>query len=298
MPYGYKKYLEYQQKSKETVKDYLKTVNMFFRFIDNKYGNNYEMYKVATSDVREFLKNKLDDGNSKTTVNKHLTILKNFFDYLWKIEKVPIDPIAKLKHFKHQTERPNLITYEALLKLLPDVLKNVNYTNLRKSIYILAIYGLNISDFHFKKGDVLDKGDSVEIILKNRPPIELNERRAEIFLSYYNESIFNGTDYVFVTKKMDQTFVPIEVMSVHYHLNEISEDYSLPSKLSPNVIRHSFTYYLFMEKRMTVEQVADIFGIENKSAATLVKESQRRNKSGKDLLKKQKNRFIKKAKEG
>ncbi|MGM0878955.1 MAG: hypothetical protein ACQEWV_30950 [Bacillota bacterium] len=157
-----------------------------------------------------------------------------------------------------------------LLEIIPRVLNNPDYSLLRKVIFILAMKGLRNSEFQIHKDNVIDHGDKVEILFKKHSMI-LEGKEGELFLRNYFESHFNGSDYVFITKKHDESIVPIEIMSVYTHLNAITEDFNFPSKITLNTIRHAYAYYLYTKKSYAIQQIANKLGIENNSAANLVK---------------------------
>ncbi|MDC3424291.1 site-specific integrase [Aquibacillus sp. 3ASR75-11] len=283
MPFGYTKHLEDQGKSQGTVAGYLKTIDMFFVYLDSVYGKQKEIYEISPKDIKGFLEAKLASGNEVKTVNKHLTILKGFFDYLWKIGKAPIDPAVKIPRYKVGEEKPSILMYEDLLDILPQVIHNPDYNSLRKTIFILAIKGLRSSEFQIPKENVIDKNNIIEIMLKKHV-VRLEGIEAEEFLSYYFEAQLNGSNYLFITRKHDDSIVPVENMSIYMHLNVISNDYDFPTKLTLNSIRHAYAYYLYTKERMTIEQIGNKLGIESESAANLVKTSQERHRKGKELL--------------
>ena len=275
MPFGFTQYLEDHGKSQETIEGYIKTINMFFHFIDETYGKQKEIHQINPKDIKDFLQSKLDTGNEVTTVNKHLTILKRFFDYLWQQGKAPVDPAMKIKSYKGEEEKANTLTYEMLLDILPYVLKNPEYPALRKTIFILALKGIRNADFRIPKSNVFDKGDTVDILLRKHT-ISLQGEEADVFLQYFFEAQFNGSAYIFTTKKRDGSLVAIELMSIYTHLNAITADYGLPNKLTLNGIRHAYAYYLYTKKRWTIEEIAFSLGIESNSAANLIKVNQER----------------------
>ncbi|MFC0273762.1 tyrosine-type recombinase/integrase [Metabacillus herbersteinensis] len=273
MPFGYSLFLKSSGKSENTITGYIKTINSFLYYLDTLYGKQRELYEITPSDIKSFLKYKIDEGNNIKTTNKQLATLKGFFDYLWINDKVPIDPAVKIKRYTDSVdEKISNITYEMLLKTLREVNRNSNYSVLRKVIFLLATKGLRGTEFQFHKDSVIDHGDSVELKLKKHSII-LDGEDAGLLLNHYYESQFNGSTFVFVTKKHDESIVPIELMSIYTHLNAITEDYGYPDKITLNTIRHAFAYYLYTKKRFSIEQVANLLGIENNSAAQLIRNS-------------------------
>lgn len=279
MPFGYKKYLLKQGKSERTILDYISVIEQFFAHLDRRPDHEkLEVFEIQTRHIKDFLDDKYKQGNiERTTLNKNISILKSFFNHLWESKQIPIDPTTKIKHSKYKIEKKILLNYRMLLEILPSVLANRSYSDLKKAVYTLAIKGFRIQDFHILKKDVIHKKRSVLIFPKTHEPVELFGQEYEVFITVYNQSLFNESEYIFVTKRRDNgELVPIEIMGIHKHLMDIQRDYRLPQKLNTNLIRHVYAHYLYHEMNNTIERVAEIYGIENTSAALLIKESGRR----------------------
>lgn len=269
LPFGYARYLEDEGYSPKTVETYVDVVNVFFQHLDKTYKRKKELYEISPKDIKDFLEELLNQGSKVSTVNKHLTILKGFFDYLWERDKIPIDPAAKIKRYQKREIKPLAYTYEQLLELQPKVLQK-DYSFLRKSVFILALRGLRTADFQFTKDCVEEKSGVVHIKQK-KLTIILEGLEAECFMRYYYESLFNESDYVFVTKKHSGEIIPIHKESLYTHLNIITKDFKIRPRLSLNGIRHARVYYLHKKKGYTVDDIAKTFGIQKTSAANLIK---------------------------
>lgn len=273
--------------SERTIEDYVSLVEQFFSYIDSLHKNDeLELFEIQTRHIRDFLtKKQKEDKNELSTVNKNLTILKKFFNYLWEIDKIPVDPAGKIKHKKVNEVKSAIVPYEILLEILPKVIQNKEYSNLKKVIYILALHGFRIQDYHIYKKDIIVKQDSVTIFPKLHEPVELFSVEADLFVSVYHDSMFIDSPYVFNTKrKKEQKYVPIEVMGIYKHLSEIKEDYNIPLNLNTNNIRHAYAFYLYHTKAYSFERIADVLGIENYSAALLVRESEKRIQNAHETL--------------
>jgi site-specific recombinase XerD len=189
MPYGFIKHIENKGYSSETVKSYQKVCEQFFLFIKNSYLANKEPFQISPTDIKNYLEEQLDKEKSISTINKELAILKTLFNFLWEIDKVPVDPAVKLKRFKNTDELKIDVPYQQILEILNKAFNNQSYSPLRKAIFLLATKGLKTADFRFKKDDVniLIAEKKVEIILKNRT-IYLEEKEAIYFKSYFDEN--------------------------------------------------------------------------------------------------------------
>jgi site-specific recombinase XerD len=273
MPYGFIKHIENKGYSDETVRTYEKVVRQFFAYITNVYGKHKEPHEINPSDIRNYLEEQKDREKKISTINKEVAILKTLFNYLWEIDKAPIDPTVKIKRFKVEKNPTIEITYDEILKLLPKVLSNNTYNPLRKAIFLLGCKGLKTTDFRFKKEDVVDslKNDLVTIQLKNRK-VELKNEEAACFMEYFNETILSESDYVFTSKTQGE-LGPIQVMSILNHLKTISNDY-LPdctSSLTLVSIRRAIAYHLYTNK-VSIQQLSSELGIEERWASNYLKQ--------------------------
>ena len=198
-----------------------------------------------------------------------MAILKTFFNFLWEIDKVPIDPTVKIKRYKVNENTSIEVSYEVIVNLLNKTLDNEQYSPLRKAIFLLATKGLKTADFRFKKSDVIDiiAEEKVEIKLKTRS-IFLAGKESTYFLEHYYETLLNDSEYVFVTKSHGEEFGgPIQVMSILNHLRAISRDY-LPGAeqtLTLISIRRALALKMYLDK-YSIQLIAKELGIEEDSA--------------------------------
>jgi site-specific recombinase XerD len=275
MPYGFATHLVEKGYKTETIESYLKVTGQFFSFINLVYPNGKEPYEISPSDIKNYLENQEKRKKSISTINKELTILKNLFNYLWEVDKVPVDPAVKIKRYRAEDKPSISITFKEITELLDKVLNNSSYSSYRKAVFILAVKGLRTSEYRFKKSDVKIEAsqDYVEICLPNRVMI-LKGMEANYFIEYYYEAQFLETDYVFTTKRAETNdLVPIEVMGVLNQLRMISNDY-LPSQtesLTLINIRKALAYELYVKQRLSIQMIAKELGIEEKSASSYIK---------------------------
>lgn len=278
MPIHFGEYLKSNKFTEETIDSYLKTLNMFNSYLKDKYKRTVEAFEILPSDIKGFLNMKLENGNSIHTINKHLGILKKYFDYLWQKDIVKVDPAVKIKRIKTEKNSPKQMSYEKLLEIKPKVLANPSYKLQTKVIYILAMRGLKVSEFHFKKSDVMDLGNKVIIETKRKSTnlkrtIELEGIEAELFVAHYIDSQFTTSDYVFTTKKHDTGLLePISSEILSLNICMIRDDYDLPNPFPLSEFRMLYTNYLRTNKNYSIEQLAEELGIEKSWASILVKD--------------------------
>lgn len=280
MPYGYIKHLENRGYSRETLISYEKVIGQFFSYLTILYPENKEPFQISSKDIKDYMAAQEEKEKSPSTINKELTIIKSFFNYLWEIDKVPVDPAVKIKSLKMKKRVEVKTFYEELTNKLEPILSHKEYPIVRKAIFLLALKGLRYSDFLFKKEDVLISHlhDQVEITLKHKT-ILLTENEASIFIEFYNQTLFNSSDFVFTskiyTKREDsnnhEEFGPIQLMTILNHLKVISSDFNFGENLNLTIFRKSLALYMYTKERESLQTIAKKLGIEENTASSYLK---------------------------
>lgn len=280
MPYGFIKHLENKGYSRETLISYEKVIGQFFSYLTILYPENKEPFQISSKDIKDYMAAQEEKEKSPSTINKELTIIKSFFNYLWEIDKVPVDPAVKIKSLKIKKRVEVKTFYEELINKLEPILSHKEYPMVRKTIFLLALKGLKYSDFLFKKEDVLIShlDDQVEITLKHKT-ILLKENEASIFIEFYNQSLFNSSDFVFTSKiytKRDnddnqEEFGPIQLMTILNHLKVISSDFKFGENLNLTIFRKSLAHYMYTKEKESLQTIARRLGIEENTASSYLK---------------------------
>ena len=266
MPYGFIKHLEKRGFSQVTLIGYEKVMGQFFSYLAKLYPEKKEPFQISSKDIKDYIRAQEEKEKSPSTINKELAIIKSFFNYLWEIDKVPVDPAVKIKRLKAKKLVELNTFYEELNSLLDPILTHK---------------GLKYSDFLFKKDNVLisNTQDQVEIVLENRT-ILLSGQEASIFIEFYNQSLFNSSDFVFTSKiylkrKNDfgnlENYGPIQLMTILNHLKVISSDFNLGENLTLTIFRKSIAYFMYTKQRESLHSIAYKLGIEENTALIYLK---------------------------
>ncbi|MCK6259545.1 site-specific integrase [Fictibacillus sp. KIGAM418] len=270
MQFGYSQYLMQHKKSESTIDENVRQIDYFFSYLDQTYNRSVELHEIKADHIREYFNFK-KSTIKESSINKIHSILKSFFNYLWEINKIPYDPMVKIKRFKVKKEEKPILSYKAFQELKSKALERVDYSPLRKAILICSIYGLRPSDFHFIKDDVSYEKSGLVIRLHKRT-IFLNEIESDYFLQYYNQAQFNDSPYVFVTKEREnETLNPVNKMTIYSNLRVIARNFNVP-QFNLNDIRFAYAHYLLTHEGLTIEEIASRMGIETASAVILANE--------------------------
>ncbi|MEY8742054.1 tyrosine-type recombinase/integrase [Bacillales bacterium AN1005] len=280
MPYGFIKNLENKGYSRETLISYEKVIGQFFSYLTILYPENKDPFQISSKDIKNYMVAQEEKEKSPSTINKELTIIKSFFNYLWEIDNVPVDPAVKIKSLKIKKRVEVKTFYEELTNKLEPILSHKEYPMVRKTIFLLALKGLKYSDFLFKKEDVLisQLDDQVEITLKHKT-ILLKENEASIFIEFYNQSLFKSSDFVFTskiyTKREDddnqEKYGPIQLMTILNHLKVISSDFNFGENLNLTIFRKSLAHYMYTKEKESLQTIARRLGVEENTASSYLK---------------------------
>ncbi len=82
--------LKMQNNSKSTIKNYIYNLSKFIKFIED---NNLDFSKLNPSQVRLFRNHIVEEGLKPRTVNKTISVLKVFYDFLIEEEEIIGNPV-------------------------------------------------------------------------------------------------------------------------------------------------------------------------------------------------------------
>lgn len=127
-------YLKSRQRSENTIKAYVKNINVFFGFV-NKPDN-----EVTAFDVMNWM-NSLSDKSS-STVCQMLSSVKAYFDFLFTFELIDKDPTTRIKP-PHKTNKPKQYMNAEMVK---DMIACCSCSRDRAILYTYASTGLRVSE--------------------------------------------------------------------------------------------------------------------------------------------------------
>jgi site-specific recombinase XerD len=274
MPYGYIQYCVKKGYSNETIPTYEKVILLFFGFLNRRYFRKIELHEINPSDIKLFLKERANNGLQVNTLKRDLTILRQFFDYLWQTNQIPIDPIVKIRIKEKHKPRINEIDYSLLLSLKEEIFSDKRYSPMIKCIFLLGLKGFKLHDFHFSKSDVSELANGVEITTTNNGNIRrlvLTEIEEEIFMQHFIDTQFIPSDYVFYSKRhFTDEYGPINNETLTLYLRYIKRDYNIPFPLHLNSLRFAYIHHLHEVCHFEDEDIAQEFGLNNEAGKTLL----------------------------
>jgi len=230
-------YLEYLRNikgySKYTIISYKTDIQKYFEYLNKNKLNYY--------DIEKYIQNLSKKKYAKTTINRKIVSITNFFKWCKNKKNLNIKDIKNIKNMKTERKLPTILTSNYINKLLDTIpTSTTKEVRDRSIIEILYSSGLRVSELtNLKLNDikqnksikVLGKGNKVRILPMtdnafNFLQLWINAHREEYINKYSDKYIFLGVR----GKKISE--------------REIQRIVNLRLGTFPHSIRHTFATHL------------------------------------------------------
>ena len=243
------RYLEYinieKRYSPNTIISYRKDLEDFAKFLlDTESIENLQ--KADKKMVRNFIIHLNNQKLSKRSINRKISTLKSFYNFLLRISEIKTSPMEGISMLKFYAEKQIpfseeemkhllLILEEAQVELLDKLIIEVLYqTGMRRA----ELCNLPLENVNFSRNEivVIGKGNKERIV-----PISPDLSNVlKIYYLEHRKPAAEAEKYFFVSskgKKITEKFVYLMVTS---YLSQVS----LKEKKSPHILRHSFATHV------------------------------------------------------
>lgn len=254
--------------SKHTVIAYTKDIQSFFTFVKD----NYQIEKAKDVEyvlVRSWLVHLNQGQISNRSINRKITSLKTFYNFLLKIGEVKVNPIAQQKSLK--TEKKVMIPFsekEIEEAFLVEDDEYTTFEKLRNKLMIHLFYatgirqaeliGIEIQDVDFKEKTlkVLGKRNKERIV----PVYDEIIEELKVYLNERKE-IMNSATNLFITKRGGKLYGSLVYRVINSYFSKVSTK----QKKSPHVLRHSYATDL-VNNGADLNSVKELLGHSNLAA--------------------------------
>ena len=243
------RYLEYinieKRYSPNTIISYRKDLEDFAKFLlDTESIENLQ--KADKKMVRNFIIHLNNQKLSKRSINRKISTLKSFYNFLLRISEIKASPLEGISMLKFYAEKQIpfseeemkhllLILEEAQVELLDKLIIEVLYqTGMRRA----ELCNLPLENVNFSRNEIviIGKGNKERIV-----PISPDLSNVlKIYYLEHRKPTAEAERYFFVSskgKKITEKFVYLMVTS---YLSQVS----LKEKRSPHILRHSFATHV------------------------------------------------------
>lgn len=210
-----------------------------------------------------------------STVNRHISSLKSFFNYLVDESIIKVSPMEEVSSLKKTKKLPKYLSISEVNKLLNIPLNSeFDYRN-KAMLELMYATGLRVSelvsieysniDFENSIIRINGKGKKERII----PLGEVASYYLKVYLSDYRSKLLKRNTY-------NQVFLnnhgkPITRQGFNYILENIRELTGIEKEITPHVLRHSFATHL-LEGGADIRSIQEMLGHENISTTNIYTE--------------------------
>ncbi|WP_084245954.1 site-specific integrase [Planomicrobium okeanokoites] len=280
MPYGYEKYRLENGISPNTVIHEVQLIHSLLAFLAKTYKKSVEPHEIRPADIQNFLHEQRKTGIKDSTLNRKIIFIRQWFDYMWRIGRIPVDFMPKFKFSeKLDLTPPDIhLNYVELLAKKDAVLETEQLSLNAKILYILYLRGLRLRDMaaidisHFE-----DKGHKLTLSFEKKDGymsrIDFTGKEIPVLLEGIERAIFRGTPYL-LSSKVNNEFTMFQMGSLSDYTEALSSFIGMPMRSGD--IRFAYVHYLYSEEQKNLEEIQEILGVSLDSASRILKDSLQR----------------------
>ncbi|GAB4221853.1 MAG: tyrosine recombinase XerC [Francisella sp.] len=240
--------------SHETIKNYQKDLLQLKDFCENK-----NIIKLTSSDILNWIKKLHSQGKSPKTIQRKLSSVRSFFNFLLDNELVMQNPASGVKAPKNSKKLPKTISIDKLEYLLN--INPINDIEARDIACLDTLYscGIRISELSsIKLNDINFSQKSIRILGKgNKQRIVYFGDKTLINLQRWlkiRENLNPHCNYLFISRNGKH----LTNRSIQKRLEIFSKKYA-NIHIHPHMLRHSFASHM-LESSKDLLAVKDLLG--------------------------------------
>lgn len=277
MPYGYEKYRLKNGISPNTVVHEVQLIRALFAFLRKTYKKTVEPHEIRPSDIQKFLQEQHETGIKDSTLNRKLIYIRQWFDYMWQIGRIPVDfmPKFKLNQKLDLTPADIEVNYKELLEKKDSVLAAEKLTLNAKLLFIFYMRGLRLRDMAaIEVDDIEQQGESLVLLLEKKDGyamrLEFGGSEVAIIQEGIDRAVFRDTPYL-LSSKVKEGYSMFKMGSLSDYTDALSEFLGVPVRSGD--IRFAYVYHLYAVERKNLEEIQETLGVSLDSASRMLKEA-------------------------
>lgn len=261
-------YLEILQKevnsSPNTILSYQKDLESFFIFVQD---NKKDYLNLTREDVLDYLKY-LDQKKLKnSTISRHISALRSFYNYLVNEGKIEKNIFKVIRNPKLEKKIPNYLSYEDMRLILSSLNTDTNEGIMQRClIELFYATGCRVSEIaNIKLDDIISSEKKIRIKGKgNKERIVYYGDYANEYLNLYLKKVRplyvkkNSPSNLFLNKNGSC----YDIYALEVIVKNIVKDLSLKSHVTPHTFRHTFATHL-LNNGADIKSVQELLGHAN-----------------------------------
>lgn len=234
----YKNYLTSIRKYPDnTVNSYLSDITIFKEYLSSLKIN---YLKVDKDIIREYLKVLGNSNYKSSSINRILSSLKNYYEYLEYKHLIEYNPLKDLNRPKKEKRLPNFINNNDYEEIIKKSLERTDFIGRRNTLLLELLYssGIRISEaLNIKIKDINMSDKSIRILGKgSKMRIVYFGEYAKEYLEEYLKVRNSSLEYLFLNK--NNTLLTRR--GAEYIISNLVKTSLLKKKVTPHTFRHSY----------------------------------------------------------
>ena len=245
--------------SNNTVVAYKNDLETFKLFCLDHYEIS-NISKVSYPIIRDWIINLSEKNLSPLTINRKISSLNKYYDFLLKIQVNKVSPLKNHKRLKVQKKLIIPFSEDEVFKII-DVFSK-DFEGKRNLLIVDTLYSTGIRRdelINIKLNDVFLSENLIKVLGKRNkerlvPVLASLNKRIKDYLDFRNE-IHSNSSSLFITKKGKSIGPSLVYRVVKKYFSKVSTKV----KTSPHVLRHSFATHM-LNNGADINSIKEIMG--------------------------------------
>ncbi len=265
------RYLQTERRSSvHTVLAYQKDIRSFSAFLKEQF--ELDSPEDASNEmVRSWVVDLMDKRLSPVSVNRKISSLKAYYNYLLKLGIIENTPMQNIRSLKRGISLPVYVDQDKMHTLLEEMLPGADFASFRNRLVILILYatGIRLSELLTLKTSSVDfAGNRLKVLGKRNkeriiPFSEKMKEEMQVYLKIKEKTFPMAGEWLVVTSKGEKAYPKLIYRIVHTALTGYTA-----TRKSPHVLRHTFATHL-MNNGASLNAIKDLLGHVDLSATQI-----------------------------
>jgi integrase/recombinase XerC len=256
--------------SSHTLKAYKKDLELFSAFLLNEFETD-DPIKASQEMIRSWVVQMIDDGVLGNSVNRKMSTLNSYYNYLIRISVLNENPARHVSSVKTPQRLPVYFDKEQLNDLIDSYSEVHDFTKLRNMLVIELLYstGMRRSELISLTERSIDFSNSTIKVLGKRNKeriIPLSGKQIDSINRYIAEKekrFGKLNDYLIVTDKGEKVYPKLIYRIVNNELSVLTG-----AVKSPHILRHSFATHM-LNNGADLNTIKELLGHANLTATQI-----------------------------
>ena len=249
--------------SSNTIIAYKNDLNVFKEFCLKEF-NHKNLNTSNYSFIRSWIVSLVESGLSNRSINRKISVLRSYFNFLLKIDEIDKNPLKNHKPLKEEKKVQVPFSEKEINLLLNGDFFKKDYegTMIKTLIELFYSTGLRLSEVTNLKNISVDLDNNKIKVLGKRNkeriiPIIDSLKNQLLKFQELKKQIIKGTEseFFFVNEKN----IKLKNIYVYKLVNNYLNKVSTKSKRSPHMLRHSFATHL-LNNGADINSVKELLG--------------------------------------